>query len=204
MPLSAGCKEGCSVRDAAHRPARQGRARAPLTGFPHTPFECLNDVIPHYPGRCIPLLHTGAGLPHRSAGCKFKIGASTGPGPADGLRGRLCGACLCLHLPVRGAPFLQGTGNTGLGPTPRPQDRAPTSLSASATTVLTHQSGHSLGHWGPARQRVDVGAPCHPHTCAVCAPWKRRRWRRVTREAAGPRPHVSQMGKLRLRGRAGR
>lgn len=56
----------------------RGGLAPPSTGFPHTPFECLNDVIPHYPGRCIPLLQAGAGLPHRSAGCKFKIGASTG------------------------------------------------------------------------------------------------------------------------------
>lgn len=82
----------------------RGGLAPPSTGFPHTPFECLNDVIPHYPGRCILLLQTGAGLPHRSAGCKFKIGASTGPGPADGLRGRLCGACLCLHLPAASPP----------------------------------------------------------------------------------------------------
>lgn len=88
----------------------RGGLAPPSTGFPHTPFECLNDVIPHYPGRCIPLLQAGAGLPHRSAGCKFKIGASTGPGPADGLRGRLCGAC----PPASGVRAVSGA--------PRPEE----------------------------------------------------------------------------------
>lgn len=57
----------------------RGGLAPPSTGFPHTPFECLNDVIPHYPGRA---LHSSAagrgGASTPSAGCKFKIGASTG------------------------------------------------------------------------------------------------------------------------------
>lgn len=199
----------------------------PSTGFPHTAFECLNDVIPHYPGRCIPLLQAGAGLPHRSAGYKFKIGASTGPGPADGLRGRLCGGlspsfrcagrlgrpsaggsaapASAFTSPCAGPLFCKEPATRDSGP-PRARGTAPRLRYLLLRRPCLRISQVAFSAAGGQRGSAWMwGAPCHPDTCAVCAPWKRRRWRRVTRrEAAGPRPHVPQMGKLRLRGRAGR
>lgn len=89
----------------------RGGLAPPSTGFPHTPFECLNDVIPHYPGRALHSSAAGRGGASTPV-CRLQVQdrGVDGPGPADGLRGRLCGAC----PPASGVRAVSGA--------PRPEE----------------------------------------------------------------------------------